>query len=98
MNSKPRNFREAMDELDDFSDSTAQDLKSKLQGELDKLEARIRELKPQLDEIKDKVHDEAFKAKTQVEDKLKENPWAAIGLVGLVFFVLGCLFGSRRSD
>ena len=98
MNSKPKNFSEALDELENFTSSKAQDLKSKLQSELHKLEDRINELKPQLDEIKDKVREEAGKAKSKVEEQVKENPWAAIGIVGLIFFVLGVLFGSRRGD
>ena len=98
MNSKPKNISDALDELENFSTSKAQDLKNKLQSELHKLEDRINELKPQLDEIKSKVHDEASKAKSKVEEQVKENPWATIGIVGLIFFVLGVLFGSRRGD
>lgn len=98
MNSKPKNISDALDELENFSTSKAQDLKSKLQSELHKLEDRINDLKPHLDEIKSKVQDEATKAKSKVEEQVKENPWAAIGVVGLIFFVLGVLFGSRRGD
>ena len=87
MNSKPKNFPEALEELDSLSTSKAQELKAKLQSELAKLEERIAELKPQLDEAKNKV-----------EEKVKENPWATIGIVGLIFFVLGVVFGSRSRD
>lgn len=98
MNSKPKNISEALDELDNFTSSKAQDLKSKLQSELHKLEDRINELKPQLEEMTGKVRDEAVRAKGKVEDQVKENPWAAIGIVGLIFLVLGFLLGSRRGE
>jgi ElaB/YqjD/DUF883 family membrane-anchored ribosome-binding protein len=99
MNSKPRNLSEALEQLENIAGATGADLKSKLQRELHDLEEKIRELKPQLDDLKDKVHDEAIKAKDKVETQVKENPWAAIGIVGLIFFVLGFLFAGRgRSD
>jgi ElaB/YqjD/DUF883 family membrane-anchored ribosome-binding protein len=99
MNSKPRNLSEALEHLEDLAGATGADLKSKLQNELHDLEEKIRKLKPQLDDLKDKVHDEAIKAKDKMETQVKENPWAAIGIVGLIFFVLGCIFaGRRRSD
>lgn len=97
MNSKPKNFSQALEELEDLSNGTAQDLKTKLQSELHRLESKIADLKPQLEEIKNRVQDEAKKAKGKVEDQVKENPWATIGIVGLIFFVLGFLF-SRRND
>jgi ElaB/YqjD/DUF883 family membrane-anchored ribosome-binding protein len=87
-----------MEELENFSTTTADDLRSKLQGELRKLEEKLEELRPQFEEVKTRVHNEAKKAKGKVEDQVKQNPWATIGVVGLIFFVLGCLFGSRRSD
>ena len=101
MSQKPKNFTEALDELGNYSSERAQDLKGRLQEELRNLEARIEELKPQLDEVKAKVRDEAAKAKGKVEEQVKENPWATVGIVGLIFFILGFLFatkGSRHRD
>ena len=72
---------------------------------LDELEETLEKIKPHLDGVKDRVQDEARRAqdaaahaKDRVEERVKENPWAAIGLVGLAFFVLGFLFGQRRRD
>jgi ElaB/YqjD/DUF883 family membrane-anchored ribosome-binding protein len=47
-----------------------------------------------------RAQEEALKAKKTVEDQVHQNPWAALGIVGLVFFVLGVLFGlkSRGRD
>ena len=83
MHAKPKNLSEALSELENLADCTG---------------ANFHKLKPKLDELKDRVQDEAKRAKATLEHQVKENPWATIGLVGLIFFVLGCLFGSRKSD
>ncbi|MGZ3723571.1 MAG: DUF883 family protein [Bdellovibrionales bacterium] len=99
MNSKPKNFSQALDELENMTHAAGSDIKRKLQEELHDLEQKIHKLRPQLDELKDRAKDEAYKAKDKVETQVKENPWAAIGIVGLIFFVLGVIFaGSRRND
>jgi ElaB/YqjD/DUF883 family membrane-anchored ribosome-binding protein len=59
----------------------------------------LHELETHIDEIKDRVGSEAKKAKDTVEDQVQKNPWAAIGIIGLIFFILGFLMrGSRRGD
>ncbi len=100
MSAKPRNFTQALDELEQYASSKTRDLKSKLSDELHHLEEKIEELKPQLEELKHRAGDEAKKAKNKVEEQVKENPWAAVGIVGLIFFVLGFLLAgrSRRDD
>jgi ElaB/YqjD/DUF883 family membrane-anchored ribosome-binding protein len=97
MGSKPKNFQQALDELEDLATSHGTDLKSRLQRELEELEAKIRHLKPQVEDLKDKVNEEVHKAKDKMEEQVKDHPWTALGLVALVFFILGILL-SRRSD
>jgi ElaB/YqjD/DUF883 family membrane-anchored ribosome-binding protein len=94
---KPKNFSQALDELEDLTRTTGSDLKRKIQEELHDLEDKIHKLKPQLDELKGRARDEAYKAKDRVESQVKDNPWAAIGIVGLIFFVLGFLLAGRRG-
>lgn len=95
MNSKPKNFTEAIDELENGNG-----FKSRIQSELHKLEETLEKIKPHIEELTEKAGTEVKKAKAKVEDEVQKNPWAAIGIVGLVFFILGFLFahkGSRRD-
>lgn len=55
----------------------------------------IEELEKNFDGVKDKVGDELEDAKTKVEKEVKKNPWAAIGIVALVAFILGMLFSPK---
>lgn len=96
--SKPKNFSQALEELENLTHSAGEDLKQKIQDELHDLEEKIHKLRPQLDELKTRARDEAYKAKDKVETQVKENPWAAIGIVGLIFFVLGFILAGRRRD
>jgi len=61
----------------------------------------IERLEKTFSRVSDSIGEEAKKAKGKIEEQVTENPWAAIGVAGLIFFILGFLFGwksSRRSD
>ncbi len=94
MSSKPRNFSQALEELENLSSSTATELKNRLQTEFKRLEDQIDEIKPHLEDLKDKVQSEALAAKNKVEKKVKANPWTTIGIVGLVAFLLGAILAG----
>ena len=74
MSDKPKNFSQALDELEKFTNS----------------------IRPHLEEFQDRAKEEAFKTKHKVEEQVKANPWATLGIVGLVLFVLGIIFASQR--
>jgi ElaB/YqjD/DUF883 family membrane-anchored ribosome-binding protein len=83
MSSKAKTFQQAIDDL---------------QGHLETKGADLREhFEPILNELKDRVSEEAQKTKDKVEEQVKENPLAAVGIVGLIFFILGFLFAYRTS-
>lgn len=101
MGEKPKNFSEAIDQLENATNGMTKNLYDQLKGELSHLEETLEKIKPEIENIKGKVTHEAKRAKDSVETQVKENPWAAIGIVGLIFFILGLLFGgtfSRRKD
>ncbi len=101
MSSKPKNFSQAIDDLEQETESNGSGFKSRLQSELHNLEETLAKIRPHLDEVTARVGDEAKKAKHKVEEQVQKNPLAAIGIVGLIFFILGFLFsqvGSRKRD
>jgi ElaB/YqjD/DUF883 family membrane-anchored ribosome-binding protein len=105
MSSKPRGFTQAIDELETGekqsgpkSGGAADELRTRLEQELHRLEETLKNMKPHFDDISEKVTVEAKKARDTVEDQVVKNPWAALGMVGLIFFVLGFLLGGRRND
>jgi len=105
MNEKPKNISQAINELEHGSksngESSAADFQARLKSEIKNLEETLTKLRPHLEDISSRVSEEAKKAKSKVENEVQKNPWAAIGVVGLLFFVLGLLFGlkgSRRND
>lgn len=85
---KPKNFSQALDELENLA---GPDLRAKLENE-------IHELQEKLEEMKGRVTEEVHKTKSRVETQARENIWATIGIVGLIFFVVGFIFGWRKSD
>lgn len=100
MPSKPKNFSQAIDELEDETPHTNGngDFRARIQSELNNLEETLAKLRPHIEDLSSKVGSEAKKAKEKVDEQVKENPWAAIGIAGLIFFILGFLFASRRND
>lgn len=102
---KPKNFSQAIDELEghdrDNGSEPGGDFKARLEREIHKMQETLENLKPQLDQLGDRARTEAKKAKDRVEKEVTDNPWAALGIVGLIFFVLGFVLGikgSRRGD
>ncbi len=102
MTGKPKNFTQAIDELErEQATSSSGGLAERLQDELRKMEETLNKIKPHVEDFASNAATEAKTAKQKVEAHVQSNPWAAIGIAGLLFFVLGFLFGykgSRRND
>ena len=93
---EPKSLSEAIAKLEAASQTKSQDIKQRLERDYDEIKKALEDLKPHLDEIKAKVEGEVKHAKNQVEEKVKESPWLALGIVGLIAFVIGWIFGGRR--
>jgi ElaB/YqjD/DUF883 family membrane-anchored ribosome-binding protein len=93
---------EAIDKLEAASRGKSEDFKNILEKDYEELKSAIESLKPHLAELRDKVESqvrtEYQERKEQVENKVKENPWVTLGLVGLIAFVIGLILGQSRKD
>lgn len=97
-NGDPGSLTEAIAKLENGSHSKAQEIKESLEKEYRELKQKMEKLGPQFEEIKNKIEDQAKQAKHDVEEKVKENPWLALGIVGLIAFFIGWLLGHQRRD
>lgn len=100
MSGRQKGFNQAIDDLEK-GESAGDGFGSRLKSELQDLEATLNKIKPHVEDLAGRAGVEATKAKKRVEEEVQKNPLAAVGIVGLVFFILGFLFaykGSRRSD
>ena len=93
---RPKNFDDTIERLEK-SETKDGGFRARIQSELEDLEATINKFKPHVEEFAAKAGEEAHKAKRRVEGEVQKNPWATIGIVGLIFFVLGFLFASKKS-
>lgn len=75
-----------------------QDFKEILEKDYNELRQNLDELKPYLDDLKSKVEGEVKKTKKQVETHVQEKPWIALGMVGVIAFILGWIFGQNKKD
>ncbi len=94
----PTSLSEAIEKLENASHGKVQDFKEILEKDYNELRKSLDDLKPYLDDLRTNVETEVKKTKNQVEDKVKENPWVVLGLVGLIAFVVGWIFGQRKQD
>ena len=98
MDSKPKTFASALDQLEKLAGEKGQDFKERLLHEIEDLEAQIDQLKPKLEQLKEDAGEHLHKAKGKVEQQVKDNPWMVLGVVGLIAFIIGFLLrGGRRS-
>jgi ElaB/YqjD/DUF883 family membrane-anchored ribosome-binding protein len=94
----PKSLSEAIEKLEGASSSKVQDFKEILEKDYNELRKNLDELRPYLDDLKSKVETEVKKTKNQVEVNIKDNPWLALGAVGLIAFVIGWVFGQNKKD
>ncbi|MBL7544648.1 MAG: DUF883 family protein [Bdellovibrionaceae bacterium] len=86
---------EAIAKLESVGQSKTQQIKEHLEKDYEEIKNALETMKPYLDEVKQKVEKEAKDTKNQVERKVKESPWLALGIVGLVAFFIGIFIGRR---
>lgn len=89
---------EAIKKLEGLGQSKTQEWKESIETDYNELRRALDQLAPHLESIKGRIENEAKGAKTQVEERVKENPWVALGIVGILAFVLGWIFGQSRKD
>jgi ElaB/YqjD/DUF883 family membrane-anchored ribosome-binding protein len=93
---------EAIEKLEAAGRTKSEDLRGLVEKDYEELKNAIEDLKPHLDELRNRVEDqvktEYKERKHQVEAKVKENPWLALGLIGIIAFVIGLLLGQSRRD
>jgi len=98
----PSSLSEAIDQLESASQSKAQEFKNILEKDYEELKSAIESLKPHLEELRDNVEGQVKsqykEKKNEVEEKVKENPWLALGVIGLIAFVIGWILGQSRKD
>lgn len=89
---------EAIKKLEGLGQSKSQEWKESLESDYNELRRTLDQLAPHLESLKGRLENEAKGAKAQVENQVKDNPWVALGIVGLLAFVLGWIFGQSRKD
>ncbi len=94
---KITSMADAISKLESVSQSKAESIKDHLEKDYESLKAALESVKPYFEDIKEKAEKEATAAKKQVEASVKENPWLALGIVGLVAFVIGLFIGRDRK-
>lgn len=111
MSQKPKNFRDAIDELEDQDvsssageSSTGDDdtggghrgAQARLEREIRRMEELLSSMKPHLDDLSGKVGEEAHRARRRLEQRVTREPLKTLGIAALIGFVIGLIFGSRR--
>lgn len=90
-----KTLSDAIEKLESASQSKSQQLKEHLEKDYEEIKTALESMRPYFDEVRQKVEHEAKETKVKVENKVKENPWIAIGIVGLVAFIIGLFLGRR---
>lgn len=86
---------EAIAKLESMSQSKTEKIREHIEKDYEEIKSALEDMRPYFDDIKNKVEQEAQATKTQVETKVKENPWIVIGVVGLIAFFLGLFLGRK---
>jgi ElaB/YqjD/DUF883 family membrane-anchored ribosome-binding protein len=96
--SEPSSLAEAIEKLEAASHAKVNDFKENLGKEYQELKAALENLKPYLNDLKNNIENGAKETKGKVENQVKDHPWYAIGIIGLLGFIIGWLLGSRKNS
>ena len=92
-----KTLAEAIEKLENAGENKAHELKQNFEKDYLELKKTVEDLKPHLEELKTKIQREVSVAKLEIEEKVKENPWATLAFVGIAAFTVGCLVGNKNK-
>lgn len=88
----PSTLNEAIRRLENVASENG---KGPFSEEFESIKKAIDDLKPQLSQLKDKVKDDAQEYAKDIDKQVRDNPWMALGIVGVVMFLIGFLLGKK---
>lgn len=91
-----KTITDAIEHLEKAGSQTAHHFNAAFGKSFEDVKKAFENLKPYVENLKEKVEAGTEQAKTDVEDKVKENPWLALGLVAFVGLVIGWILGRDR--
>ncbi len=98
--SKPSSHKgslsDAIEKLEKVSVAKADEVKGILEKDYHELLKTVESLKPHLEQLRTQVEDEVKTKQNEVETRMKESPWLTLGVVGLIAFFLGWIFGRKK--
>ncbi|MCB0408551.1 MAG: hypothetical protein KDD34_10120 [Bdellovibrionales bacterium] len=95
---RPQNMSEAIDQLGGKATDKINEVREFLEKDFDKVQKLVEDLKPKLNEMKDRLETEVNEKSKLVNQKVEQNPWMAVGVVGLVMFIFGWVLGQSKRD
>jgi ElaB/YqjD/DUF883 family membrane-anchored ribosome-binding protein len=98
--SRPKNFEDAIDKLEDKAHEVASDVGSSTPAAdaLGSLETEFKKIWSSLQGLSGNVKPGAQRAKEGAEETVTQNPWVSLAAVGLLAFIIGYVLGGRRSE
>jgi ElaB/YqjD/DUF883 family membrane-anchored ribosome-binding protein len=94
----PKSLSEAIEKLENMGNSAARDFKGILEKDYSEIKKSLETLKPYLSDLQETLETEVHKKKNQAEKKVKENPWLAIGIVGIFALIIGIFLGTSTKN
>lgn len=96
---EPKTLSEAIQNLENATRSKSREIKEILGDDFAELKKALDDLKPHLKGVGNAVGQEMHSKKDEIESRITDNPWITVGIVGLVSFFFGWIFGfSGRRD
>ncbi len=92
-----KTLADAIEKLEKAGSAKAHDLKQNFEKDYTELKKTVEDLKPYLNDLKSKVENQVQVTKSELEENLKSNPWATIAFIGIIAFIIGCLFGTKKK-
>lgn len=93
----PKTLDEAIDSLEKQVRAQGQSVSQAVLSEFEKVKTLVKEWAPKANQIKDDIEEHWNDKKEVVEKEIKDHPWVAVGVVGVVFLLIGWILGRSRN-
>ena len=93
----PHTLGEAIDKLEQKVQSQGSKVTEAVTTELEKVRTLVKEWAPKAEQLKADVEEQFLEKKQTMEKEIKENPWLAVGVVGICFLLIGWILGKSRN-
>ncbi len=92
---KPKTLSEAIAKLESVGQTASQGIKEDVARDFSRVNDALLDVAPFVEQV---ASEKTGRAKSDVEEKIRQNPWLIVGVVGVIAFFIGWIIGKNKKS